>query len=130
MNIGEVVSALALCASSFDDDKDHLLMLRDIYSIEDKGDHIEVYFVDRNTDSIRIYPDGKVKKLFCEEGVATTLVTESDGNTYAYATVDGIKYRYFVWSDPSQAEGLPMANTPENKDRFEKWIKEEWEPIH
>lgn len=67
MNIGEVVSALALCASSFDDDKDHLLMLRNIYSIEDKGNCIEVYFVDGNTDNIRIYPDGRVEKLLYEE---------------------------------------------------------------
>ena len=37
MNIGEIISALSLCASGWDDDKDRLLMVREIYSIEDKG---------------------------------------------------------------------------------------------
>lgn len=60
MNIGEIISALALCASSFDDDKDHLLMLKNIYSleVERNEDSIVVCFVDGNTPDIRIYKDG------------------------------------------------------------------------
>ena len=60
MSIGEIISALALCASSFDDDKDHLLMLKNIYSleVERNGDSIAVCFVDGNTPDIRIYKDG------------------------------------------------------------------------
>ena len=63
MSIGEVISALALCASSFDDDKDHLLMLRDVYEIEVHDNYILVHFVDANTTSIKVYKDGKREYL-------------------------------------------------------------------
>lgn len=63
MRIGEVISALALCASSFDDDKDHLLMLRTAYEIEVHDDYILVYFVDANTRNIKVYKDGKSEYL-------------------------------------------------------------------
>lgn len=63
MSIGEVISALTLCASSFDDDKDHLLMLRDAYEIEVHDNYILVYFVDANTTSIKVYKDGKREYL-------------------------------------------------------------------
>ena len=63
MSIGEVVSALALCSSSFDDDKDNLLMLREVYSIEVKDGCIEVHFVDRNTTDIKVFSDGRKKSL-------------------------------------------------------------------
>lgn len=57
MNVGEIISALALCASNTDND--YLLMLRNVYSIECKGEYIEVYFVDGNTSNVRIYSDGR-----------------------------------------------------------------------
>ena len=63
MNIGEIISALALCASSFDDDKDNLLMLRDVYSIEAKDGYIEIHFVDGNTTNIKVFPDGRKEYL-------------------------------------------------------------------
>lgn len=63
MNIGEVISALVLCASSFDDDKDHLLMLRGVDEIEVNDDYITIYFVDGNTPNIKVYKDGKCKCL-------------------------------------------------------------------
>ena len=63
MNIGEVISALSLCASSFDDDKDHLLMLRSVYEIEVADECIEVHFVDGNTTSIRVFKDGRKEYL-------------------------------------------------------------------
>lgn len=63
MSIGEIISAIALCASSLDDDKDHLLMVKNVYSIEVKEKYIEVYFVDGNTSNIRIYSDGRVEYL-------------------------------------------------------------------
>lgn len=61
MNVGEVISALALCASDFDND--HLLMLKGVYSIEVKNDHIEVYFTDGNTTNIKVFPNGKMEYL-------------------------------------------------------------------
>lgn len=63
MSIGEVISALALCASSFDDDKDHLLMLRSVYEIEVRDDYIIIYFADRNTSDIHVSKDGKCRCL-------------------------------------------------------------------
>ena len=63
MSIGEVVSALALCSSSFDDDKDYLFMLREVYSIEVKDGCIEVHFVDGNTTDIKVFPDGRKECL-------------------------------------------------------------------
>ena len=59
MSIGEVISALALCASSWDDDCDRLLMLKDVLSIEVKNNCIEIYFVDGNTPSIKIHKNGR-----------------------------------------------------------------------
>lgn len=59
MSIGEVISALALCASSFDDDKDRLLMLKNVYKIEVYDDYIIVYSIDANTRNIKVYKDGK-----------------------------------------------------------------------
>ena len=58
MNVGEVISILSLCAASFDDNKDHLLMLRDVSTIEVCDEYIMVYFQDGNTQSIRIRKDG------------------------------------------------------------------------
>ena len=63
MNVGEIISALALCASSFDDDKDRLLMLRDVYEIEVKDEYVEVHFIDSNTTDIRIFKDGRKEYL-------------------------------------------------------------------
>lgn len=63
MNIGEMISALVLCASSFDDDKDHLLMLKGIASIEVENDQLIVFFQDRNEQSIRINKNGQVSYL-------------------------------------------------------------------
>ena len=58
MSIGEIISALALCASSFDDNKDHLLLLKNVDVIEVHDGHIHVYFSDGNTEDVTIYPDG------------------------------------------------------------------------
>ena len=55
MTVGEVVSALALCASEYDS----LLMAKSAYSIEVKDDYIEVMFTDGNTADIKIYSDGR-----------------------------------------------------------------------
>ena len=63
MTIGEMISALALCASSFDDDKDHLLMLKSIYSIDVKDDQLLIYFSDGNTQNIKINKNGQVSTL-------------------------------------------------------------------
>ena len=60
MSIGEVIAALVLCASSWDDDADHLLMLRDVYSIDVKGDRIDIFFVDGNTPPISVGKDGRI----------------------------------------------------------------------
>lgn len=60
MRIGEVMAALALCAPSWDDDADRLLMLRDVYSIDVKGDHIDIFFVDGNTPPISVDKDGRI----------------------------------------------------------------------
>ena len=59
MSIGEVISALALCASSSDDDKDYLLMLKTVYEIEVRDDYIIIYFADGNTSDIHVSKDGK-----------------------------------------------------------------------
>ena len=63
MNIGEIISALALCASSFDDNKDHLLLLKNVYDIEAHDGYIKVYFTDGNTENVTIYPDGRAEPL-------------------------------------------------------------------
>ena len=63
MSIGEVISALVLCSSSFDDNKDYLLMLRTIYEIEVHDDYIAIYFVDGNTRNIKVYKDGTYECL-------------------------------------------------------------------
>ena len=63
MTVGEVISSLSLCASSFDDDKDRLLLLRSIYSIKVFEEYIEIYFVDSNTVNIRVYKDGRKEYL-------------------------------------------------------------------
>lgn len=60
MTIGEMISALALCASSFDDDKDRLLMLKGVTSIEVESDQLILFFQDRNEQSIRINKNGQV----------------------------------------------------------------------
>lgn len=59
MNVGEVMAALALCASGWDDDQDRLLMLREIYCINVRDNHIDISFVDGNTPDIRIGRNGK-----------------------------------------------------------------------
>ncbi len=63
MNIGEVISALVLCASSWDDDKDRLLLLKGVYDIEVYAGYIKVYFSDGNTENVTIYPDGRAEPL-------------------------------------------------------------------
>lgn len=64
MNIGEIIAALTLCASKWDDDGgDQLLMLRSIYEIEVHDDHVNVYFVDGNTLDIKVYKNGKCESL-------------------------------------------------------------------
>lgn len=64
MNIGEIISALALCASKWDDDGgDQLLMLKSIFEIEVRDDHVNIYFVDGNTPNIKVYKDGKCEML-------------------------------------------------------------------
>ena len=59
MNVGEVMAALAFCASGWDDDQDHLLMLKEIYCIDVCDDRIDISFVDGNTPDIRIGRNGK-----------------------------------------------------------------------
>ena len=63
MNIGEVISALALCASRWDDNKDHLLLLKGVYDISVTDEYIEVYFSDGNTEDVKIYQDGRTESL-------------------------------------------------------------------
>lgn len=63
MSVGEVISALVLCASSFDDDRDRYLMLRDACEIEVHDDYILVYFADANTTRIKVYKDGRCEYL-------------------------------------------------------------------
>lgn len=60
MSIGEIISALAICASGSDEGKDHLLMERTVRSLEvdDEDDSIIVHYVDANTPDVRIYKDG------------------------------------------------------------------------
>lgn len=60
MSVGEVLAALVLCASSFDDDADRLLMLKDVYCIDVKGDRINIFFVDGNTSPISVNKDGRI----------------------------------------------------------------------
>lgn len=57
MPVGEVISALAKYASDFDGN--YLLMVSSIYSIEIKGEEIEIYFIDGNTRDVVIDKDGK-----------------------------------------------------------------------
>ena len=59
MCVGELISALALCASSWDDESDRLLMLRDVCYLEVGEDYIEINFVDGNAPAMRISKDGK-----------------------------------------------------------------------
>ena len=61
MSIGEVISALALCASSFDNDE--LLMVKGVYSIEVCDEFIVLDFIDGNTQSIKIFSDGRTEYL-------------------------------------------------------------------
>lgn len=61
MNIGEVISALVLCASSWD--KDRLLLLKSVYDISVTDEYIEVYFSDGNTENVKIYQDGRTELL-------------------------------------------------------------------
>ena len=63
MNLGEVISALALCAAGWDDENDRLLMLRGVYDIEVREEYIDVYFTDGNTENIRIFRDGRRERL-------------------------------------------------------------------
>ncbi len=63
MNIGEIISALALCASSFDNNKDHLLLSKYVYDIDVYAGYIKVYFADGNTEDVRIYTDGRAEPL-------------------------------------------------------------------
>ena len=59
MNVGQVISALTLCASNWDDNNgDYLLMVKEVCLIDVKDDSIEAYFVDGNTPAIRISKDG------------------------------------------------------------------------
>lgn len=58
MSIGEVISALSLRASSWSDDADYLLMVKDVYDIKVHDDHIDISFTDDNTRDIRIGRDG------------------------------------------------------------------------
>lgn len=67
MNIGEIISALALCASKWDNDGgDHLLMLRSVSGIEVDDDYVNVYFVDGNTPDIKVYKDGKCENRWTD----------------------------------------------------------------
>ena len=59
MNIGEIISALALCASSYGNDKDFLLMLKTVGSIEVYERYVIIYFYDGSTPNIRVYKDGR-----------------------------------------------------------------------
>ena len=63
MNTGEIISALALCSSGWNDGYDELLMQRSVCSIDVKDEYIEVYFVDGNTDNIRIYKTGWSERM-------------------------------------------------------------------
>ena len=65
MTVGEVISALTLCASEINDGKDYLLMAKGVLEIDVKNGCIEVSFSDYNTADIRIYPDGR--KEYIEE---------------------------------------------------------------
>ena len=63
MNIGEIISAFALCAASFDDNKDYLLMLKSVTNIDVIDDHLEIFFTDSNTDNIKLFSDGHIESL-------------------------------------------------------------------
>lgn len=59
MPIGEVIALLCKVASNHEiDGGDHLLMLKNIYEIDVEDDFIKVYFVDGNTEDIKIDKDG------------------------------------------------------------------------
>ena len=55
MTVGEVISALTICASN----KDSFLMGREIYGITIKGDYIDISFVDSNTEDYSITINGE-----------------------------------------------------------------------
>ncbi len=63
MNIGEIISAFALCASGHGNDKDDLLMLKTVDSIEVYEEYAVIYFHDGNTANIRVYKDGRMEYL-------------------------------------------------------------------
>ena len=68
MNVGQVISALILCASNWDDNTgDDILLLKEVCGIEVNGDLIEVYFIDGNTRNIRIGKDGTKSYFPTEE---------------------------------------------------------------
>lgn len=54
MNIGEIISAFALCASGYGDDNDRYLMLKTVDSIEVYEEYALIYFHDGNTRNIRV----------------------------------------------------------------------------
>lgn len=59
MNIGEIISALCLCASDWDGDE--LLMIHGCFSIEVYNDNqIDIYFADSNKGDISINKEGKI----------------------------------------------------------------------
>lgn len=60
MSVGEMIAALTLCAASGDD---YVLMMKNVCSIEVRNECIEVYFVDGNTESMRIFPDGRFEYI-------------------------------------------------------------------
>ena len=55
MTVGEVISALTICASN----EDSLLMGREIYGITIIGDCIDISFVDSNTEDYSITINGE-----------------------------------------------------------------------
>ena len=63
MNTGEIISTLALCSSDWHNGYDELLMQRNVCNIDVKDEYIEVYFVDGNTNSIRIYKTGWSERI-------------------------------------------------------------------
>lgn len=63
MNIGEIISAFALCASGYGDDNDRYLMLKTVDSIEVYEEYAVIYFHDGNTRNIRVYKDGRTEDL-------------------------------------------------------------------
>lgn len=59
MPVGEVIALLCKHASSLD--RDHILMMKDIDSIEVNDEYIKLYFTDFNTRNYYLYQDGTVK---------------------------------------------------------------------